>query len=387
MVSSNETLQNKKFKVLIFTHYFPAHRGGIEKVCEEITNRMVKNYPIELSWISSNQCHYPQVDNIQCYSVQSNNFLENKFGIPYPIWNISSIKSINSLIKNVDLVHIHDYIYMGNLLGFILTKINKKPVVITQHIGLVPYNNPFLRLLFNLLNKTLGKIILRLSNKTIFISTVVKKYFYGDIPPIKIIPNGVSHTTYLPLSTSERVKAKKKLNLPMDKKVLLFVGRFVEKKGLHIIKSLASQLNDFHFILIGKGVITPSKWNLNNVNVLEFMEKEQIVSYYQAADLFILPSKGEGFPLVIQESMACGTPVLTSTENSEAGNVPNNLIFTESVFGKNVNENWKFKINDIFNNYDELISLREKVVEFTKKEWSWEETCKQYYKIYNEVIA
>ena len=74
------------------------------------------------------------------------------------------------------------------------------------------------------------------------------------------------------------------------------------------------------FLIIGKGpdlAITRQKiQNLNlekNIRLLGFISDEQLPSYYNAADFFILPSKsGEGLPLVSLEAMACGLPIIAT---------------------------------------------------------------------------
>ena len=55
------------------------------------------------------------------------------------------------------------------------------------------------------------------------------------------------------------------------------------------------------------------------------LSQAELPPLYQAADLLVLPSVGEGFPLVVQEAMACGTPALVGDETAagcpEAGAV------------------------------------------------------------------
>src|SRR4029453_13710967 len=109
-----------------------------------------------------------------------------------------------------------------------------------------------------------------------------------------------------------------KLELAESQIVFIFVGRFVEKKGIQIVRHLAVRFPDITWLLVGWGPEDPARWHLKNVRVVGKRTSPDIAELYQAADLLVLPSVGEGFPLVVQESMSCGTPVAISTETAAA---------------------------------------------------------------------
>jgi glycosyltransferase involved in cell wall biosynthesis len=73
-----------------------------------------------------------------------------------------------------------------------------------------------------------------------------------------------------------------------------------------------------NFVFVGNGPIRPNGWALPNVVVLGSKSQQTLARIYAAADLLLLPSVGEGYPLVIQEAMACGVPVICGEESARA---------------------------------------------------------------------
>jgi starch synthase len=100
--------------------------------------------------------------------------------------------------------------------------------------------------------------------------------------------------------------------------VALFVGRFVEKKGLHILSRMARLRPNILWAFAGWGHLQPTAWALPNVVVYSDLAGASLAALYRASDVLVLPSKGEGFPLVIQEALACGLPVVCSADTAGA---------------------------------------------------------------------
>jgi glycosyltransferase involved in cell wall biosynthesis len=120
------------------------------------------------------------------------------------------------------------------------------------------------------------------------------------------------------MSGRERAATRGRFGLPVDRPVALFVGRFVEKKGLHILQEAARLGSDVVWAFAGWGKLDPRQWGLPNVSVYAGLSGATLAPLYRASDVFVLPSIGEGFPLVLQEAVACGVPVVCGAETIHA---------------------------------------------------------------------
>jgi glycosyltransferase involved in cell wall biosynthesis len=204
--------------------------------------------------------------------------------------------------------------------AFLFAFFSRKPVVIAQHVGIVRYNNPLLRMIMDLANTIFVRPMLARADRVAFFSEITARYFSGV--PFRSTPElmftGVDTDVFFPAKPDQKAGLRHRLGLPPDNPVVLFVGRFVEKKGFHILSRMVRLRPDIVWAFAGWGHLNPRDWGLPNVKVFSDLSGSSIAPLYQASDLFVLPSKGEGFPLVIQEALACGLPVVCSAETAGA---------------------------------------------------------------------
>jgi glycosyltransferase involved in cell wall biosynthesis len=329
--------------------------------------------------------------NLTYFSVPTLNFIENILHFAYPLWSPTLYRKLWRQIQQVDVVHLHEFIYVGNIMAFLIAKKLKKPVIITQHIGFIPYDSTVLRSILQLVNKTLGKWILKNSDRVVFCSKVIQDYWlalnfrFQKIP--LFIPNGVDTRTFMPADPVKRQNIRRGLGYSNNRLFILFVGRFVEKKGLHIIHALASQYSTIDWGFAGWGPINPETWGLTNVRVFRDRQGSQLTPLYQAADLLILPSLGEAFPLVIQEAMACGTPTLISRESADQYPDISHLLFSEEVKVRDAIVRWSIQIERLSKDPQTLENIRSEVANFARRYWSWERCAEQYYQIYRDLVT
>jgi glycosyltransferase involved in cell wall biosynthesis len=216
---------------------------------------------------------------------------------------------------------IHDALYPANIATFLLARWLGRPVMLTQHIGAVPYANPILRVLMHCMNRVVTRPVLAAADQVVFISKLTAEKFRSVTcrRPPHIIFNGADSELFHPArDAGERAAIRSQFGLSSDRPVALFVGRFVEKKGLHILRYAAQLGGDIDWVLAGWGNIDPTAWGLANVRVLRGLSQAALAPLYRASDVFVLPSVGEGFPLVLQEAALCGLPMICGAETAKA---------------------------------------------------------------------
>jgi glycosyltransferase involved in cell wall biosynthesis len=134
--------------------------------------------------------------------------------------------------------------------------------------------------------------------------------------PIHYIPYGIDTQAYQPIDTKQ---CRLILDIPPNKKVLMFGADNLknDRKGgdllLKVLQSLPESLKAEIFLLtIGSSSETISDLvGMSNMN-LGYISSDRLKSIaYSAADLFIFPTRADNLPLVLQESMACGTPMVS----------------------------------------------------------------------------
>lgn len=134
---------------------------------------------------------------------------------------------------------------------------------------------------------------------------------------LHVLRNGVDLERFQPV---EREAARRQLNLPVDRRIILSVGLLIERKGHHIAIEALSQLKDHLLVIAGSGPELTSLQRLaknlgveDRVRFAGQIPNEQLKQWYSAADILALCSSREGWANVLLESMACGTPVVATS--------------------------------------------------------------------------
>jgi glycosyltransferase involved in cell wall biosynthesis len=366
--------------ILLVTHYYSTHAGGIEIVAGILADRLSAQH--QINWVASDCDPIPGglPESVSILPMRSINAIERRTGLPFPIWGLRSLIRLWREVKRADLVHLHDVAYPGNWAAFAFAKLQRTPVVVTQHVGFIPFTSPVLRFALHAMHITIGRLILGGADQVIFISPVVRDYYSRFVrfgrPPL-VVSNGVDTNTFVPPVAGDRERARAALGLDAAGPTMLFVGRFVEKKGLQVLEGLARGMPDLTWLFAGWGPIDPEGWDLPNVRVFRDRRGGGLVPLYHAADLLVLPSVGEGLPLVVQEAMSCGTPALVGEDTGEAVGAPD-TVFAARVGGHLTTDIWEAKVRRILAELPRRPELSKRASEFARRRWSWTACARSY---------
>jgi alpha-maltose-1-phosphate synthase len=306
-------------RILIVSAFYESHGGGIEVVAGEMT-RALRRRGHECRWAAAAFDQVPHDPLISAVPLPASDPIERWTGLPMPIPKSQARHLLEREVAAADAVIVHDALYVSSILAARYAQRHGKPWILVQHIGAIPYTSALLRAALGAANRLVSRRLLASAPQAVFISDAVRRFFSGvewSSPPALLF-NGVDHKLFGPAGKQVRARLRKQFRMSGERRQLLFVGRFVEKKGLPALRELAAANPQWDLSLVGGGPLDPEEWKLANVHVLGRKSRTELADLYRAADALVLPSVGEGFPLVVQEAMASGLPVFCGLDSASA---------------------------------------------------------------------
>lgn len=261
-------------------------------------------------------------------------------------WEVSSSNSYkNEVLRGITLSPTKDFFYHINpsifykifkekfdivIIGgstnftmqvaYLASKLTKTPVILwsEEFEGTKSFLGKLISPITTSIIKNVNAIILPGKNAFDYHSKIC-----GDQNKLFIAPNIVDNKFFMEkgkIYKKEKNKLKKDLGFE-GKKVLIFVGRLIERKGIKYLldsfKQLKKDLNDVSLVIIGEGPLeetlkeTCKLEGINDVNFTGWLSEDRLI-YFSIADVFCLPSLKDLCPLVLNEAMCCNLPIVTT---------------------------------------------------------------------------
>ena len=306
-------------RILIVSHYALPHVGGIETALDTVATGLARRGHDVTHLASSARRRAERASPVperpyRRVLVPALNAAEESVGVPYPVFGPELLSVAGREAERADVVHAHGFLYMGTLAALAAAEGAGVPRVLSEHVGHVPYSSRVLDRAQAIAIGTLGRWSARRADAILVLNEKVR-YELAELAPharIAIEANGVDLDRFRPAEgAGERARLRAELGWDERPRVL-FVGRSVEKKGLDLALDATAAAGGA-FVLVVAGTDTPAG---PDVEGLGHVEPDRMPDLMRACDAFLLPSRGEGFPVAVQEAMASGLPVVLADDPS-----------------------------------------------------------------------
>ena len=324
------------FHVCQVIHSFYPLLGGAERVAESLSRGMIER---GLDVVLATRHHrgvprYERIANVPVYrlgvgslEVYDTSTMLRTRTVAGNIKRGGMLRMISSLIyilhtalwlllrrPKCSIIHVHS-IDSPLFAAMLIRVLTKRKLVVTIHGELA-------RLKENRLGKLKLPLLKNLDGLIAISSECGRQMLTEGIEASRVhwIPNGVDVEQFKPPTAEEKTALRRAYDYDMDDRIVLYVGRLINlKRGDLLIRAWnsLSAITGAHLIIAGDGPERPKLEDLVRSSALNDSVRfvgatDDVLTYYQMADIFVLPSLSEGLSVALLEAMSCGLAVIVS---------------------------------------------------------------------------
>ncbi|KMQ50976.1 Glycosyl transferase, group 1 [Chitinispirillum alkaliphilum] len=304
-----------------------------------------------------------------------------------PLLYLSMLFKSVKYVKECDIIHVQWS--LTGLIGMVLKNMYKKPLILTERGSSLNEAMKFsvTRKVLTWILKSCDYITTNNFEQLRVINTL------GFTKNIETIPNGIDVEKFSP---QDQIEIRQKLGLPLNRKIVLYVGWLIENKGisslLECCKMITEIIPELLFLLVGEGIDKKNYMQYvvdngleGNVKFTGAQKPASIPHYMNAADVLILPSFSEGRPNVVPEAMACGLPVIATNVNGTPEFIKSGIDGVLVEPGKP--ECMKDELLKLICDEKFYASIKEKCRSAViTNNLTWENTADRYIRIYGKML-
>lgn len=373
-------------RILLTTNYQPPHTGGIQFAAESL-KRCWSAEGHQVTWLSTDiprGGRPSSPDNIRLRAV---NVLQ-RWQAYTPIIMPWSYPEIARLVNTHDVINVHSVAPTLSIAVICAALRRRRPTVITQHVGVIPRASGRNSIVQERYIAGVARWSVARGARLTFVGRGVRDWFVekAGIPPDRasMTPAGIDHHVYFYAPEEERAALRRKWGLEGNVFGVLFVGRFLDSKGIPLLGDVIRRCPDIRFTMVGSGPRKdPHTWGLANVKIIESVSNQELRELYSSHDLLIMPSHGEGWPAVICQGMACGLPAVVSEEAFEGYREDPDRFLVRPRQADSL----ATTLREAAAGRIALVNERWATSEYARAHWDWQKTAHLYLKLYEEVIA
>ena len=310
------------------------------------------------------------------------------------IVSLAMIPAIAKEIRQFDVVHLHEYRTFQNVIAHHYAQKYGIPYVVQAHGSVATFFNK--GMLKRIFDRLLGYRILKDSSKLIASTTMEAEQYKAigmKAANIQVIPNGVNLSRFDNLPPKGEFRRKHALT--ENSRIILFLGRIHKVKGLDLLikafARLTNELSNTVLVIAGfdYGELSPLNKLANALGINEktiftgaLSERNKLEAYVDA-DVYVLPSVYETFPITVLEACACGTPVIL-TDSCGIADIINNKA---GIVVPRDEERLKSAILELLNDGEKRREFSVNGRLLVRNQFNWSKVATQIEGIYHRVLA
>ncbi|MCK5413628.1 MAG: glycosyltransferase family 4 protein [Candidatus Pacebacteria bacterium] len=362
-------------KIGMFINYYTPSKGGMETSVINLSKGL-KKAGHEVFIFAPKYPNYKDEDeNIFRYRSIRFNYGGYFYVIPVPFG--SKMKEIVKELK-LDIIHSHQPYSLGSE-AMKFSKELSIPLVFTYHIKYEDYSHYIPLVPSSISKKYIRKITVGYSNKcdaVISPSTAIKRLIenHGVAASVKIIPSGINIDNFQN-DTGKKKEIREKYRVKQDEIMLITACRLTKEKNLEfLVRSfvkITQKEKNIKFMIVGDGAVKKDLEKMaEDLGIKEkviftgLVDRTEIVSLYQASDIFVFASKTETQGLVAVEAMAAGCPVVAVKASGIEDIVKDG---EDGFLTSSSEEDFAEKVLQIVNNEELRKKMAEKAKENSRK--------------------
>jgi glycosyltransferase involved in cell wall biosynthesis len=218
----------------------------------------------------------------------------------------------------------------------------------------------------------------------------VVEFFKIDTEKVRVVYHGVDPDFRPDVPRASILEMKEKYHI-LAPQYILWVGTLEPRKNLRTLVQMYDQLkglhDEYHLILAGglgwqyEDILQMTQTLGSKVQITGYLPREDLVSLYAGAALFVYPSLYEGFGMPLLEAMASGVPIVAARTSSIPEVIGNAGILVDPL---NISEMGE-AVRRVLTDRSVSSSLREKGMA-RAREFTWDRAARETLRIYQEVI-
>jgi glycogen synthase len=392
----------RQLNVMMFSWEFPPRViGGISPHVYFLSKSLVK-HGVKVHVVT---CDFPDapahevLDGVEVHRIDSYKNPSPDFATWVYLMNLNMQREAASIAAKlpepIDVFHAHDWLVATAGIG--LKHVFRKPLLVTMHSTEIGRRDGLHTDTERMIHQTEAWLTYEAWRVICCSDYMVShvKWAFG-LPPDKLsmVPNGVNPNVYDVLEKQDLAAFRRLYALPTEK-IVLYVGRLVYEKGIHILINAVPKILqkvDAKFIIVGSGYMKDQLSNIVKSMGLEhkvlftgFVDEDNLAKLHKVSDASVVPSLFEPFGIVALEAMAAKSPVVVSDTGGLSEIVDHDVSGVKAY--PNNTDSLAWGITKVLTDDHYAKTLKENAYKKILEKYDWDKIAQQTRLMYEAVLG